>query len=319
MSSAASPVAIASRITGWFTESGSPTPLAVYRMLVAGFCILNITLIRASLLDVYGQYGIVQWLITRANLYPGLPHLGDLAALLLRVGISPDQSVYIVVGAFLVVLVGLLFGIATRFMAIAAWGIHFLLIHAGGGLIYGMDIFAHIALMFCAIMPVGAALSVDLLFARRPARWSVAAGFTRKLLQIQMCAVYFSAGLEKALSTQWVTGDAIWRATMLPTFRQFDMTWLAWVPAAALLIGWSVIALELGYSIAMWFPRTRTLWMYGVIAMHLGIGMLLGMWLFALIMIVLNVGAFGYEALPRSFWSRLERRSRPPLFLAEPA
>jgi hypothetical protein len=295
------------RLYHWLTEPGSPVPAGLFRILVAAFCVANIVVIRGHLVEIYGRYGFVQWAITRANLHQSLPHLGDLANALARFGLSADDTLYLVVGTYVVVLLVMLIGLASRFMAVAAWCLHFLLIYAGDGLLYGMDMFAHIALLFCIVMPIGEYLSVDALLLRRPLRYSQWAGVSRKLLQLQVCAIYLSAGVEKALGVQWWNGDAIWRTVLLPSFHTFDMTWLAQFPALAVMGGWSIVTIECGYSVFIWWPRTRRLWLALVIGMHFFIGLLLGMWLFGAVMIVLNLGAFGYDALPAHVRRALER------------
>jgi hypothetical protein len=285
------------RFLAWFTRPDSPVPLGWFRIAVALFCFADLLAVGSSFVDVYGQYGFVQWAITRANLYGGLPHLGDVALLLKRFGLTADQSLYAVLGLYVVALCGLLVGWWSRLMAIVAWCIHFLLMHAGGGLIYGMDIFTHIALFYCMVMPVGDYLSLDAYAAKLPVQPSVAAGLTRRMLQLHMCLIYLSAGFEKAAGGQWWNGEAMWRSLMLPAFRQFDMSWLANAPWAAMLMGWSTMALEIGYTFLIWWPKTRRVWLVLVLGMHLSIGLFLGMWLFGIIMIILNLCAFGYDAL----------------------
>lgn len=283
------------RAEAWFTAPGSPVPLAWFRIAVALFCLLNTFIVHNYILDLYGQYGYVQWAITRASLYSGLPHIGNVALALKPLGLSADQTVYILLAVWLFALVGLLAGIYTRSMAVLTWCIHYLWMHAGGGLVYGMDIFTHIALLYAMLMPCGDALSLDVLVGRRKSEPSVAAGVTRRMLQLHVCIVYTSSGLEKAAGIQWWNGEAIWRSLMLPVFNQYNFGWLAHVPWLAMAIGWSVMVIETGYGFAVWFRGTRAIWIALAIAMHLGIGMFLGMWTFALIMIILNLGAFGPE------------------------
>ena len=175
---------------------------------------------------------------------------------------------------------------------------------------YGMEIFTHIGLFYGMFMPWGDHLSLDVFQGRRRALSSVAAGVTRKMLQLQMCIVYLSSGLEKASGLQWRNGDAIWRSVMLPSFHQFDMSWLAQVPSLALASGWLVISIESGYAFLIWWPKTRSVWLGLTIGMHTFIGLILGMWLFSLFMIVLNLGAFGYDALRD--WGAIAERTGPP-------
>jgi Vitamin K-dependent gamma-carboxylase len=279
----------------WFTQPESPIPLGWFRVAVAVFCIIKLLVFRESFMDIYGQYGFVQWAITRANLYPGLVHLGDIVLWLGKLGLTVNQSLYIVVSTYAIAIGGLLVGWHTRWMALVVWFINFLWMHAGGGLTYGMDIFTHIALLYCIIMPVGDYLSVDAYFDRRKSQPSVAAGVGRKMLQLHLCIIYLSSGLEKASGIQWRNGEAIWRSLMLPVFQHFDMSWLAQVPWLATILGWQILAIEIGYALLMWLPKTRWLWLLAIVGMHFFIGLLMGMWLFAGIMIILNLGAFGEE------------------------
>jgi hypothetical protein len=282
------------RLMTWFQRPDSPAPLAAFRVMVATFCLVRLYIIRDSFVDLYGQYGLVQWAITKANLYPGLPHVGDVTRLLGHLGLDTTQAIYAILSAYLMALGALLVGWRPRLMAALAWTINFLWMHSGGGLIYGMDFFAHIALFYCIIMPTGDAYSVGTPGRGTP---SVAAGVTRRMLQLQLCLVYLSSGLEKAAGIQWWNGEAIWRSLMLPTFQQYDMTWMASVPLVAMVAGWATVVLESGYAIAVWHPRTRALWVAGIVGLHLGIGTFLGMWLFGAIMIILSLGAFGAEVI----------------------
>jgi hypothetical protein len=294
----------------WFIRADSPISLGWFRIGVAIFCIIKMLVIRESFMDIYGQYGFVQWAITRASLYPGLIHLGDVVLLLGKVGITATQSLYIVLSAYLIAISGLLVGWKTRWMAIVAWFINFLWMHAGGGLIYGMDIFTHIALFYCMIMPVGDYLSMDANRDKRKSQPSIAAGVSRKMLQFHMCIIYLSSGLEKASGIQWWNGEAIWRSLMLPVFHQFDMSWLAQVPWLAMISGWQILAIEISYAFLIWLPKTRGILLFLTISMHFFIGLLMGMWLFGGIMIILNLGAFGYEVYGDFHRHRLYHRQR---------
>ena len=212
-----------------------------------------------------------------------------------RVGLTANQSVYVVLTIYVLALTILFIGLAARWMAILAWYLHFLLMHAGGGLLYGMDYFTHIGLFYCIIMPTGDAASLPVFLQWRISSPSIAAGLTRKMLQIQMCIVYFSSGLEKACGAQWWNGEAIWRSVIIPTFKQFDFFWVAYVPWMAVLAGWGVMITECGYAVMMWSRHSRRVWFAMTCGLHLGIGLFMGMPMFALIMILLNCAAFGYE------------------------
>jgi hypothetical protein len=115
------------------------------------------------------------------------------------------------------------------------------------------------------------------------------------VLQIHLCFAYISSGFEKVQSPAWWSGNVIWRSLVQPDFRQYDFTWLARYPWLPMLSSWFTILIESGYWIAMWIPRVRVVWMMGIVVLHLGIALFMGLGLFGVIMILLSISAFGWE------------------------
>jgi hypothetical protein len=64
--------------------------------------------------------------------------------------------------------------------------------------------------------------------------------------------------------------------------------------------------LEMAFPLLIWGKRTRAAAFGCILAMHIGIGAAMGMYLFATVMIVLNVAAFG----PGFVWSCSNRQIR---------
>jgi len=54
-----------------------------------------------------------------------------------------------------------------------------------------------------------------------------------------------------------------------------------------------VCVMEATYPVFIWPRKTRLICFIGVLGLHVGIGLAMGMYLFAWVMIVLNVAAFG--------------------------
>lgn len=108
------------------------------------------------------------------------------------------------------------------------------------------------------------------------------------MLQIHLCVVYLTSGLEKASGVQWWNGEEIWRALMRPDFGGlFDLSWLAAVPAVAMFACWATLLVELGYAFLDWPRRTRMFAVLAAISLHLSIGVFMGLISFAALMIVL--------------------------------
>lgn len=300
----------------FFCRPAHPAPLGVFRLGVGLLALAQCAIIWPYALQLHGNYGFVQWAVLEAGATTWLPSVGKLALLLAPLGVPSPLTVYLVLSLYIVALVGMLCGWRARSWAIAAWGLHWLLVNAGYVSLYGVDTMLHVCLFYCVFMPVGACLSVGGAWRRikgdqRAVAPSFAAGLSIRVLQLHLCLIYLNTSIAKLRGPQWWSGEAIWRALMQPQFAVFDMSWLAAVPWLAQAICWSVLLIETGYAIFIWPRRTRPWWVAATLALHLGIGVLMGLWLFALTMVLMTGSAFGVEPLRRWWFERRSHRSAP--------
>jgi hypothetical protein len=270
----------------------------VFRIGLAGVLLLQALALMESLLPLFGSRGIVQWPVGALLTGPEVPHPSWLMAALGPMGVSAEACLRGVFVAYVAGLAGLLLGWQTRASAVLAWATHLLLMSAGPAAVYGVDTFAQIALFYCLVMPVGDALSADAWSRGRADRPSALARLSLRVLQVHLCVVYFSSGLDKAEGAQWWDGEAIWRGLMRPEFNQVDVSWLPQVPWLAVALGWSTLVIELGYAVFIWPRRTRALWAVLAIGLHAGIAVMMGLWSFSAVMIVLTSSAFLVPAEP---------------------
>ena len=235
-----------------------------------------------------------------------IPSLGWFVALAARVDV-PEETVLLLAWLGLFVSgCALLFGVGCRFSAIAAWFLHLCAAKSGGFLSYGMDNFMTIGLFYLMLSPLPDRLSLDWRLRDLRPKNPELLGFWRRVLQLHLCIIYFFSGLTKWLGSGWWDGSNVWRALIRPPFNVIDpeilVRWKDFLPLAGIL----VCLLESGYPFFIWSSRTRKIWLLGICAMHLLIGVAMGMYLFSLVMIVLNVAAFGPD---------LFRRKRQPIML----
>ena len=133
----------------------------------------------------------------------------------------------------------------------------------------------------------------------RTGRWVSAVpipAWPRYLAVFQLVVVYFATGLQK-VSSEWVPGgelSALYYILQDPTWRRWDMSWLAWVyplTQAATLGVWLFEVTAPVLLVALWFQRTadrpgriralfnripyRGLFMTAGVMMHVGIVMLM--------------------------------------------
>jgi hypothetical protein len=78
---------------------------------------------------------------------------------------------------------------------------------------------------------------------------------------------------------------------------EFILRWSYFLP----LTGIAIWLIEFGYPFLIWPRKTRTFWLVCVLAMHIGIAVMMGLYLFAFVLIVLNLAAFAPDELARRF------------------
>jgi hypothetical protein len=239
----------------------------------------------------------VTWLTTLAN----------------EVGLSEELILsatwWLLVGAGALLLIGLF----SRATAITAWFLHLCAVGSGQLLLYGADSFTSIGLFYLMLAPLPDSWTLD-------ARWRrvrrkddpFLRGLFRRVLQLHLCLAYFFGGLAKCLGNGWWNGVSMWRALTRPPFNVISpdilVSWRHLFPAAGIFI----CLLETGYIFFIWPKRTRLPWLACMVGVHVGIALMMGMYLFSFIMIVLNVAAFGAGLIRLPFAiKRISPASKP--------
>lgn len=274
----------------------SPAVFGIFRVMVALFCLVEYAILYPDLLFHFGKTGPVLWEINDAIVAAHLPTFGKtFTAFHLENWISADSLVVGFYWIFMASLIGLAVGWKARFMAATAWFLHLVFASSGRLGTYGVESFASVALFYACFFPCHEAFSLDRWLKKMPAVGSpsVWAGVSLRVLQGHLCVVYLASGLEKSAGDEWWNGNAIWFSMMEEQFRQFDFSWMASWPIVPMMLGWATLLTEIGYPFFIFWKKTRRLWLAAVICLHLGIVFFMGLQLFGLMMILLNLAAFG--------------------------
>ena len=222
-----------------------------------------------------------------------IPRLGWLVTLAAKVDVDEKTLLFAAWAGLLVTSCGLLAGLACRLSAIAAWFLHLCAAKSGGFVSYGMDNFMTIGLFYLMLSPLPDRYSLDWRLRDLRSKDPQLLGFWRRVLQLHLCIIYFFSGLTKCLGRGWWDGSNVWRSLIRPPFDVINPEILVTVKYVFPLAGILVCLLEFGYPFFIWSTRTRKIWLLGVCTMHVVIAVGMGMYLFSLVMIVLNVAAFG--------------------------
>jgi len=226
-----------------------------------------------------------------------IPRLGWLVGIGERLGVSEGAALWTVWAALLIAACCLLVGLFCRAAAITAWLLHLCAVESGGLLTYGMDNFTTIGLFYLMLAPFPDRYALDRKLRSLPLKDQQLHGFWRRVLQLHVCAIYFFSGLTKCLGAEWWNGESVWRALTRAPFNVIPaeriLSWSGVLPIA----GIAICVLETGYVFFIWPRNTRFIWLLAILGMHLAIGLTMGLYLFALIMIVLNLAAFASQFL----------------------
>ncbi len=261
--------------------------------------------LRSDWNDLFGtlEHGLVSRALTEAVVSSEsmlVPRLGWLITIGKLLGLAETSTLFIVWLCLLATGLCLIIGLFSRFAAIAGWFLYLCSAESGTLFSYGVDNFTIIGLFYLMIAPLPNRWALSFKLVPQSTASSERLGFHRRILQVHLCIIYFFAGLSKSMGTDWWNGNSAWRALTRPPFDLVPPEVLIRFAYLLPAIGIMVCLLETGYPVFIWMRRTRALWLAGILFMHLSIGLTMGLYLFALIMIVLNLAAFGPEVLSKA-------------------
>lgn len=292
----------------FFTAPISTVPLGILRIALGLFGLLQAVLWYPDWSSFLGQEGYVQWEISQAFNHGWHVHIADAFGVFAPLGISETAFVEAFFWVYVIALTGLTLGWHTRVWGVLTWSCHYIMMSSLPTFVYGVDIFYHIGLFYLMVMPVNKAFSLDIRQGRADSTPDWATTLSIRVLQLHMCLIYLSAGFEKMMYANWWEGNVLWRSIVQPDFRQQNMEWLAWYPFIPMVLSWFTMVIETFYFIGMWVKKLRVFWLFGIIGLHVGIGLFIGLYLFSLVSVCLSLGAFGFACFEdvRDWW--LERK-----------
>lgn len=267
--------------------------------------------------NIYGDNGVLPWAVSDHATLSIFPRLSIVAQLLGHVGLTADQALYAVFACYITAAAAMIWRVDVRLPVFVAWFLHLMFFAVSFKSVYGLDCFLNIALFYCLIGPNGSLRSLTPEYQQEERPHRVTDALLLRLLQFNVCLVYAAAAIAKGRGPEWWNGESIWRAVAQPQFSGIiPMLWLHSYPIIATVAGLATLLTEGAYPILVWFRSTRRIALVAIVAMHLSIALILNLKLFAGIMIVLNVAAFGQpeireavEWLQRTALSRRRRKA----------
>lgn len=280
-----------SNIKRFFTDPVSKNTLGFFRMATGAFAFVQLLVLLPDWMWFYGPDGIMSWEISDSLSTRSTPGMHTIFSLFPNIGISMQTFTYSVTFTYFVSLLALILGYKTRIAAILAWLTHLMLNTTGHFTAYGVETFLHIALFYCMVLPVGISKSLDqYLNPGTVAPYLIT--LSVRIIQLHLAIMYMASGLEKAMGSQWWNGEAIWIALQQDQFHKYNTDWMANMPVVPKVLGWGTLVVETFYPVGIFWRKTRSFWLLGILSMHLFIALFLGLTLFGGLMFLLNLSVF---------------------------
>ena len=227
-------------------------------------------------------------------------------------------AVNIIHGLHLLVILLFTIGYQTRVTSVLTWLAGLAYIQRNPLVLFGQDTMMNLCLFYLMLAPCGQVWSLDAWLAKRRGTYagpkpSVSANFVQRGLQVHYCLMYLSAGLSKLKGQSWWNGTAPWGTMTNPEFSPLYiepfvkfLTWLCqtenrwlWETYMSSLVVFT-LTLEIGFPFLVW-TRLRPLFVAGAILLHLGIAIYMGLIVFSLFMMALQLCWMTPAAVKRVF------------------
>jgi hypothetical protein len=180
---------------------------------------------------------------------------------------------------YLGLLIAISLGRSGRLGAISAFVLHLSFLRANLAALYGVDTIATFFLFSNCL--VGTHSS-------RGEGRGISESFQSmgmRLVQVQICLIYGFSGLGKLKGVSWWNGEALWGVLANPQLSRFDFTWTAHFPVIIAFLTSATVYWEIYFPVLIWIPRLRPWVLLWGAALHVGIGVMMNLPFFALIML----------------------------------
>jgi hypothetical protein len=170
--------------------------------------------------------------------------------------------------------VGVTLGWRTRIMGAVLWLGMLSFYHRNPSSNGGPDAVPAILCFYMMLCPSGAAYSLD---ARREERRRgtpaepLIAPWALRLLQMQVCLIYFQSCVIKCDGATWMDGTATHYVLFNHEFRWFNLEWIGGYPLLVNALTHGALLIEFAVAFWLWFRPTRRWAILAGIALHAGI------------------------------------------------
>lgn len=281
------------KIYNFFFKETNYDWIIFFRISIGTFILVHFLSILPDFSALFSTHGIIPSDILDVfvpNSTITLPKIIQFASSL---GIGEPTTILIFQVSYILLSTLLIIGFYPQFISLFLLFLQIALIKGSSFYGYGVDYFTSMSLFYLILIPSHFKLSYHTYFDKKFSPSNITP--FRRLFQLHLSIAYFFSGFDKVLGFNWWNGESIWKAIHLPFVNKdfdFDFAFLGNHPIFLIIIGWATIIIEMFYPIFIWIPKTRKIWLYLTISMHLGIALVLNLYFFSTLMIIWNITNF---------------------------
>lgn len=274
---------------------------------IALFAVINVLVILPDLFYIFGEQSILQETVNERYVFWYQPVLGWFTGIFAYIGFTTNMTFLFFLFLYGAAMICLWRNYKRPLFAVLAWFIHFMFVNSTYLFSYGADYFISFMLFINILVCAGYLFNKE---TQKPLY-----SYVIRFLQLHLCLVYFFAGIGKALGTDWLDGNAIWMVINTYTSSSImeSSVGMASYPMIFKVLALGTVALELFYPVLIYMKKTRKVALIMVIMLHAGIGVFMQFYTFAVVMILLNLIAFGHYFN----WNALISKEETPEFTLE--
>lgn len=201
-----------------------------------------------------------------------------------------DSMAGLVHAFFILGLIFVTIGLGGRWVSLLTWVLHIGFLHRNYAIAFGADVVACLFLLYLSLTQATARYSLDQVLSKK-LRWKgvqtsdLLSSVFYRLIQIQLCVIYFYSGLEKLKGPSWWDGTALWTIIANSQMVIADLTWMKSLPLLIVVMTFGTMIFEIYFPALVWtrFWRKKLL-VFGFF-FHLGIGLLMALFGFSGVML----------------------------------
>lgn len=199
---------------------------------------------------------------------------------------------FVMIAALVALIVGVFGRIGTRVMAFFILVCHLALLQRNYSIVYGADMVSTFWILGLCFMDSTERLSLrrwryklkkqNFIFEPQWSRILTSVG--ARLVQIQLCVIYMYTGFEKLKGGDWWDQTAVWKVLGNEQLMLADLSFLKNVPLVIGLLTWGTVLFEVYFPTLIWSKTTRKWILLSGWALHIGIALTMGLFIFSLTM-----------------------------------